>query len=224
MASRRFEQFFNTLHNFPVLLDAHWTVDATNAFGVTGLQGPGIQNVYMHTSTTPAAGNPNPASGYIIIQLQDNYKKYYDSMWSLTSPATGSALTSGMTLGVAYQIFALGASTAAQWQTAGLPVGITPAVGATFIAKATSVAGGGSVKLPGQSGIGSIEAIGNPNMTISSTAGNIPGISSGSYLMYQCLAPTSSSVTTPLLTAPAAGTIMHVGLYFSNSRILNKGE
>lgn len=59
----------------------------------------------------------------------------------------GSSLTTGLTAGVIYVVNAAGASSLAQWQAAGWPGTKLPKAGQWFKATATSIAGGGSVKL-----------------------------------------------------------------------------
>lgn len=207
------------MHNYPVLLDCNFVVDSTNGngLGIRSLKGPGIQAVYMHTSSTPAAGSPNPAAGYILVQLQDNFQRSYGGWSGWVAPLSGSDLTSGLTVGVPYTISTLGSSTLAQWQTAGLPVGITPAVGVAFFAAATSIAGGGAVQLAVTPAIDSIAQVGNANLTIQSSAKNVPGVSSGSYVVLRA----SLSGT---LAAPADGTVISLKFYFSNSKIMVQGE
>lgn len=92
------------------------------------------------------------------------------------------------------------------WQHVGVPPGIVPAIGVPFIATATgySTNGGstGTVSAIGVSGIETVETIGFDNLTINP----IPmggSANSGGWLMLQFLAPTSSSVTTLIPTAPA---------------------
>ncbi len=212
MANRRFTQFFNTLHNKPALLDCNFIVDSTNVngLGVSSLKGPGIKQVYMHTSATPLLGNPNPAVGYAVIALEDNYNGLFMGLNGMAvPPVTGSGLTSGLTVGVPYQIATLGSSSLAQWQTAGLPVGIVPAVDVVFIAAATTVAGGGTVKAIATSGISAVEVLGNPNLTLKANSRNVPGISSlGSYMVVQFLKQTvtmgaytpAGTISAPVLT------------------------
>lgn len=231
MANRRYTQFYYTGHNYPVQLDCSWTVDATNNKGVTGLTGAGILNVYMHTSTTPAVGNPNPANGYAIVQFQDNFNGYYFGGAQMQSPLSGSEISisgsSVLTIGAVYVITTVGTSTAANWQAVGLPVGITPAVGVPFVASVTGGGTGtGKVKIAATAGstIEVIDIIGSPNTTITSTAANVPGISSSSYMILRFLAATNSSTTTLVATAPVAGTIIKANFLFSNSRILNQGS
>jgi len=94
-----------TGHVMPVLLDCNFVVDSTNGngLGIRSLKGPYIQNVFMHTSATPGLGNsnpstpgisvtnPNPASGTIVIQFQDNYSRLYTGGNAIVSPL-GSSL------------------------------------------------------------------------------------------------------------------------------------
>lgn len=232
MANRRFTQFFYTLHNKPTLIDCNFVVAATNGAGITSLKGPGVQNVFMHTSTTPAAGSPNPANGYIYVQLQDNYNYFYGFNSSLASPNSGSniAVTSGaaaLTVGQLYVITVVGTTTAAQWVTLGVPIGTTAAVGVSFIAASTGVgAGTGQVQLPAAvgSGIQHIELVGDPNLSIKSQSATIAGQTNGSYLTFQCLGSTDADTTTLIAKAPAAGTKISLQLYFSNSSIVVQGE
>ncbi len=232
MANRRYNQFFNTLHKMPVLLDCNFTVDATNAAGITGLKGAGVDAVWMHTSTTPVSGSPNPASGLIYVKLQDNYNFLYMNSSSIQSPVTGANINiSGaavLTIGQAYIITAVGTSTTANWIAAGLPYGVTPAVGVSFIAGITGLGTGtGTVKAVGVSGISAIEVVGNSNLTITSNALNIPNVAgpkSGPYIILQTLAATAAGNTALIPTAPAAGSLIRLSMYLSNSQILVQGE
>lgn len=188
MANRRFTQFFYTLHNYPVYLDCNFTVTPTNGAGITSLVGPGISSIFMHTSTTPSTGNPNPAAGYVYARLSDQYKNFYGFDWSITPPVTGSAInisdSTVMTLGVPYQIVTVGTSTTANWVAMGLPVGVVPAAGVMFFATATGAGSGtGTVKALTVSGISAIEVLGNSQSQLLSSA---PG---GGYLAFKCLAP-----------------------------------
>jgi hypothetical protein len=231
MASRKFES--NKLYQmevYPVLLSCNFVVDSTNGngLGIRSLKGAGIQNVFMHTSATPGVGNPslnqpasagptnpNPASGLILVQLQDNYNRNLSGFNSIVSPLSGSPLTS-TTAGNAYVIVSLGTTTLAQWQAAGLPIGFVPTVGQAFIAKQTGAIGGtGSVELPSDSGIASIETVGDPNQTISNMFQNARG---GAQLVLQCLNGSSS------LTAPANNSVISLNFYLSNSSIQISGQ
>ena len=181
-------------------------VDTTNVngLGISGLTSNGISNIFMHTSSTPATGNPNPAVGFILAQFAANHAGYQSSSFQLESPNSGSNInvTSGLTLGGVYVITSVGTTTPAQWQTLGLAAGLTPTVGQSFVAVTSSAGSGtGVVQVPATagSGIHEIEVIGDPNQLLTPTT-------PGSLMLLQCLAPTSSSVTTAIPTAPAAGT------------------
>jgi hypothetical protein len=208
------EKSLNTQEGGGGVLDLNFIVDHANGngLGIRSLKSSVaaiplsqvVANVFMNTSVTPAAGNPNPAAGLIMVQLAINYLAYVGGYWGAVSPLTGSGLTS-TTAGKAYVIGTLGTTTPAQWAAAGLPVGQVPTVGGAFIAIATGAIGGtGTVFLPGVSGIGSLEVVGDPNQGLAATGGSI--------LILQTLAPTSSSVTTPVQTAPADNSV--VGLRF----------
>lgn len=113
------------------------------------------------------------------------------------------------------------------WQGVGLPKGVTPAVGASFIATATGYStGGGSTGLviaPGVSGIISFEVIGDPNQSLGPIPmGGSPNV--GGWVMVQMLGATSSSVTTLIPTAPAAGSICGMTFEVEAGSILISGE
>ena len=227
MANRWYTQFYGSLHKKPVQLDCNFVVDATNGngLGIRSLKGPGIAQVYMHTSATPAAGNPNPLSGYILVQFQDNFNRYFFGTAGAVSPVTGSNLSisgSGvLTVGAPYVITSVGTSSQANWAAVGLPLGIIPAVGEAFFASVTgSGVGSGTVKASGVSGISSIEVIGDPNQTIGANfnGASIMGGSAGAYMILQCL--NGSGV----VTAPAAGSVIGLSFFMGNSSILVQGE
>lgn len=113
------------------------------------------------------------------------------------------------------------------WNNVGLPAGIVPSVGASFSAIATgdSTGGGSSglVKVPGVSGISSVELVGNPNQTLSPVAmGGSSHI--GGWILVQFLAATSSSVTTAIATAPADGSTVGMSFYMEAGSVLIAGE
>ena len=228
MANRRFTQFYYTLHTKPTQLDCNFVVDSNNGngLGIRSLKGPGIANVYMHTNATPAASNPNPASGYIYVKFQENYNRYYFGDWGTISPLSGTnvAVTAAgalLTVGSVYVITSVGSSTLADWIALGVPVGITPAPGVPFVAKATGAGvGTGQVQLPktGGSGIQSLELIGDPNTTLNSAAPVIATGTSGSYMIIECLNAAGT------LAAPVDGTVMALSFILSNSSITNLGE
>src|ERR1017187_4244586 len=162
------------MHKEPVLLDCNFVVDSTNGngLGIRSLKGPAVQAVYMHTSATPAAGNPNPAAGTIIIQLADRYNRSLSGFNSVVSPVSGTPLTA-TTAGTPAIIVSLGTATPAQsladFRAVGLPLGLTPAVGLSFIPTASATIGhSAAVEVTAALGsnIATIETVGDPNLSI----------------------------------------------------------
>ena len=215
-----------SMHVSPVLIDCNFVVDSTNGngLGIRSLKGPAVQAVLMHTSATPAATNPNPASGTILVRLQDNYNRVFTGMNAIVSPVSGSALkidNSALTAGVPYIITTLGNATAAQWRAIGVPAGVTPAVGVAFIA--TSV-GAGSNTLTSRvmttaatgSGVASIETVGDSNLAIAPNPNVNQGY--GAQFILQCRDYAGA------LVAPADGTVISLSFYLSNSSITVQGE
>lgn len=191
-------------------------VDSANAngFGIRSLKRSGrIQNVFMHTSATPGTAadgtvNPNPQAGLIYLTLQDNYNTALTGGHSIVSPVTGSPVTA-MTAGHAYVIVSVGSSSLTQWQAVGVPSSITPAVGVSFIATGTALAGGDHVMAVGASGIDTIEIVGDPNV-MNSNGQYVLGQSKGMTIILQCLLNAA-------LTAPADGSVISLSLWMNNS-------
>lgn len=104
----------------PVKIDCNFIVDATNGngLGIRSLKGAGVKNVFMHTSSTPGSNNgylnPNPASGYALIQLQEGYYRYAGGFSGFVSPLSGSNLAinaSALTIGQPSVIVSVGTGT-----------------------------------------------------------------------------------------------------------------
>jgi hypothetical protein len=217
MSNRRNIQFTYNPHNKLTVLDCSFIVDHANGngFGARSLKQSGrVATVFMHTSATPGTAtngqvNPNPASGLIVVTLQDNYNTYLGGFSGMVSPPTGSAISSGLTVGNAYTIASVGSSTLAQWQTAGLAGGITPAANVSLIAKATSIAGGGTVYATTSSGIDHIEVVGDANL-MNSTSAQIAGSGKGMQLILACY---SGGV----LTAPTDNTVIGLTFHMNDS-------
>lgn len=99
------------------------------------------------------------------------------------------------------------------WMGVGLKPGVVPAVGAAFVATATGYStGGGSTGLviaPGESGITSVETIGNTNLSLAPVPTG-PSANVGGWILVQFL-----NGTTP--TAPVDGTVVAMTLYLEQS-------
>jgi hypothetical protein len=234
MANRNFASGgkIYSMHVKPVLLDCNFVVDSSNGngLGIRSLKGPMIQNVFMHTSSTPGIGNSNPASpnvvvtnpnpvpGTIIIQLQDNYNRSLSGFDSRISPVSGTPLTV-TTAGTPVIIVSLGTATLAQWQAVGLPLGITPATGVAFVPTVSATIGGSAaVEVAAATGTGvmSIETLGDPNTTIAPDPSKNQGF--GAYLILQCRNSSGA------IAAPTDGSVISIGMYLSDSSVTVSGE
>lgn len=195
----------------PMLVEMQFTVTATNGLGVTSVKSNGyVENVFMHTSTTPAVGNngltnPNPAAGYIMIQLKQNFNYFLGLTHVFQVPAATSTKVdnTALTVGNAYAITTLGNTTAAQWATLGVPAGVVPAVGVAFIALLTGVAGQANtstsrVMIPSTSGVDLVEVIGNTSIATTTSISS----QSGQWLLLQC-----SKASTVMTSYTPAGTV-----------------
>lgn len=212
------------MHVSPVQIDLNFVVDASDPLGITSLKGPGVEAVYMATSDTPATGNPDPGAGIIVIQLQDNYSRLFGMTTSIQSPESGSDVkidNSAMTAGEAYVITTVGNATAAKWRAIGVPAGVTPAIGVSFIAATNGGAGNtltSRVQTAAAAGstVASIEITGDPNQTINPAPSANQGF--GAQIILQCRDIANADV------APVDGTTIQVTLYLSNSSITIQGE
>jgi hypothetical protein len=208
---------------YPSIVNLNFVVDSANGngLGIRQLKSNGyVQNVFMHTSSTPGVNNgytnPNPAVGYILVQFKNWFTYYLGGFSGFVSPPVTSGLTS-TTAGNAYQIATLGTTTLAQWQTAGLPKGLTPTVNQSFIATATgSIGGSGTVYAPSVSGITSLEVVGDPNQSVASSSTTQYG---GAWVLLQTLGATSSSVTTLIPTAPANNSVLGMCFRFDRGTV-----
>ncbi len=225
MANRNFASGgkLYSMHVMPVQIDCNFVVTPTDPTGITSLKGPTVHAVYMNTSATPSAGNPNPAAGTILVQLADNYNRLYIADTAIISPNSGSDVkvdNSALTPGVAYTITTLGNSTAAALHAIGVPSGITPVVGVSFIATAVGAGANTSTTrvqatAAAGSGVATIEIVGNTNTTLSPSQ---LLQTTGAQIILQCRDYAGA------LVAPAVGTTIAVRLLLSNSSVLIQGE
>lgn len=179
MANRNYPQsrvFSN--HVMPVSIDCQIAIGATGAPTIAAGNGYGVASI------------TRMAAGQYRLQLTDNFAKLLQFKASVQSPVTGSGIAAGsLTPGLVYQIATMGTTTQAQWVTAGVPSGITAAVGVTFKCAATS-AGTGTGKLLGTSGVNAVELLGsNSAMLNNSPAGGFQQ-NLGGYIDFQCIGST----------------------------------
>lgn len=223
---------FYAPHVFPVMIDCNFVVQSADSggLGITGLKGPGVSAVYMKTSGTPPSGAPGgttgPETGAIVVRLSDNYNRFFAMDFSVVAPKSGSDIkvdNSAMTIGAMYVITTLGNSTVAQWNTLGVPAGVVPAVGVSFIASLTGIAGQANtstskVQIAASTGsaVASVELIGDPNLSIAPAASANQGY--GAQLIVQCRDYAGA------LVAPANNSVISLKFYLSNSSVLVSGE
>ncbi len=173
-----------------------WTDGSGNLYTVTTTL---VAGTVLHTQGTNA---PNPAAGTLTFVSGTG------STASLTYSSAVAGLATGFTFALTTSDTNLG-----DWQAVGLPKGLTPTPNQSFIATATGAGGStGTVYAAGVSGVGSVEVIGDPNQSIAPLP---QGGSShvGGWILVQFLAPTSSSVTTPVRTAPANNSVVGMSFY-----------
>lgn len=219
----------------PVQIDCNFIVDSSNGngLGIRSLKGPGVLNVFMHTSQTPGVGNnnitnPNPASGTILVQFVDNYNRLITGSYSLVSPLGSSvkidASDANLTPGVAYVITVVGDATLTDWQTIGVPKGLTPAVGLAFIAIASGSGTSSSSMVAPTAAAGSnifqIETVGDSNLAIAPVQSLNQNY--GAQVILQTRNDSSSDASQ--IHAPADGTVISLNFLMSNSSVQVAGE
>jgi hypothetical protein len=212
-----------SMYSYPVLVSCNFIVDSTNSngLGIRNLKGPTVKNVFMQTTATPAKGNPNPFPGTMIVQLADNY----NSLISLLSATAIASIDDGSNIsidsgtldpGQSYVISVLGDATIDEWIAAGLPRGITPAVGVPFIATSTGTGPGTSTSRVGfPTNIGNISdwyVLGDPDLTLSAANVNSPDFKSQIIL------------TSEGFQNPSDGTTFGISFLLSNSGVTVGGQ
>lgn len=205
------------MRSSPVLIDCKFMVDNASANGISSLKGPTVSAVYMNTSAS--ASSTNPAAGTIVIRFADNYNRsLVPGVHSIQSPNSGSSLTS-TTVGIANTITILGTASLAQWQARGLPIGVVPALGVSFIASSSGLIGGSAavqISAAAGSGIASMEIVGDPNQSLAPDQSSGQGY--GAYFILQCRDYAGA------LAAPANGSVISLQFYLNNSAVLAQSE
>lgn len=204
MANRNFPQnkVFG-FHLLPVRVRCAINIGASGA--VSSISGPGVKTV------------AKTGTGVYRIQLQDNYAAFLHMSASMIAQAvTGSDTDpNAAVVGGLYEITVLGDT---NWATAGIPSGITAAVGMVFALAAQPSAGTGRVKAHVPSAIQSIQCAGNPNTMINNRNYNTVN-QQGGFVTISCLAPTAADDTALIPTNPASGDVILVDLLLNNSQV-----
>jgi len=176
--------------------------------------------------TVPAGSLPTyisgPGPGVIVVQLENNFNRSISGINARVAPVSGLPLkidNSALTANQAYIIVALGNATAAQWQALGLPPGIVPAVGASFIANSVGAGPNTStarVEAAVTSNIASIETVGDPNLSIAPDPTKNQGFGA------QFILQTRNS--SGVVAAPVDGTVISLAFLLNNSGVTVQGE
>lgn len=216
MANRNFQNGgkIYSMNNALVRVDLQFIVDDSQPEGISGLTGPLVEEVLMHSEH--ATPSKTIAAGTILVKLQDNYNKIRGFHSAIASPNSGSDVkidNSAMTAGVAYTITTLGNATAAKWLAIGVPAGVTPAVGVSFIALTDGGAGNTltsrvQASAATGSGVASIEMVPQQSADINP---NPNEAEAGAQFILQCRDYAGS------LVAPAAGSRINLSLLLSNA-------
>lgn len=178
-----------------------------------------ITNVSSSSSTTTG-----PLAGTIVVKLVDGYNR---SLSGFSNVITGLAATntsidnSVLVIGTAYVISVLGNAPASKWYAIGVPIGVKPAVGVSFIASSTGGAGNILISkvVTAQatgSGIVTIEVLGDPTLSSNPLASANQGF--GAQFILQCRGYSGA------LAAPVDGTVISLAFLLSNSSIIVQGE
>ena len=203
MANRLFQQFFFSLNHAPTYLEANCVIDSGQASKTRSLKGSGVKAISW------------VATGTYKVQLENHYFRYLGGVSGFVSPTTGGTIAAtAISPGTMYIIASVGTTT--NWQTAGVPVGVTPAVGMAFLCASASTGNGLAIAV-GVSASSNIEVVGDPNTTVTQTA--------DPHFFIQTLAPVQGVSATTLAPAdPANGSVLGLTIFLRNSSVPGKGE
>ncbi len=203
MALRNFlsQRFFNW-HAMAVHLDAQVSIGASGSptLVTSSASGsiPTSRGIYSITRL---------ATGIYQIRLQDNYSQMLDYKANFTAGAGSTVNMGSLVTGTVYRILTIGTSTQAQWVAAGLPAGITAAVGQVFKA-AGAGAGNGTTKELVCNAVNGIEMLTTPaGADTMLNSQPFTQTNDGGYITFQCRAGTGAA--TAAFTGSALGTHTH---------------
>lgn len=176
----------------------------------------GAANTAVGTAITAAVAGVNGGLSFTTGLVSATTTVTSAAAFNVNFAQLPNAQTSGFTVsGITYTTLQ------ADWQHVGLPPGLAPAVGQTFIATTTGGAiGSGTVLSPGLSGITAVEVIGDPNSMIANSNISPNG---GAWLMVQFLGATDASTTTLIPKAPAASSVVGMSFFFDGSSVTVDG-
>jgi hypothetical protein len=174
----------------------------------------GFGNLYTVSSTISSgtllktSGVHNPANSAGTLT--------YVSGPGATSPLTYSSAIAGLATGFTFAL-TVSDDNNMDWHSVGVPHGVTPAVGVSFVATATGAGGStGLVIAAGVSGTVVFEVIGNPNLSLAPHASG-PSPRVGGWILVQML--NSSDALAAPTTGATCGMCFYVDAKFSPSNI-----
>lgn len=179
-------------------------------------------NLPSGSNPTPIAGTPAP--GTIVVRLEDNFNQYLKFFKAVVSPTSGTALkvdNAALIAGTAYIITTVGNTTRAQWTALGVPPGVTPAVGVSFVSLTTGPGANTSTSrvmttaLAG-SDIATIEVDGDPTLSIAPDPTKNQGF--GAQFILQARTYGGAQ------TAPADGSTISLAFLLNDSGVKVQGE
>lgn len=212
MAIRNFRSEFLFSHNKAmVLLEGQFTVDSSQTsdtanYKVSSVQGTGISAI------------ANIATGVYKITLVDRYFKMLGFNYSTAGINGTQVAIASLVNGTPYVIKTMGTSAQADWVLAGVPSGVTAAVGVAFTAvtAASGATGTGYAAPQITDNITKIQVYGKPDLTINpANDGTAP------YFYIQTLQASTDTLTA---AAPTDNTIIRFQLLLRNSNMVGAGE
>lgn len=194
MSNAYLQQFFFSAVHQPVYIEANCVIDSGQASGTRSLKGGLVRSIVKK------------GTGVYQVTLTEPFNRYLGGTGGFVSAVTGNVASTALVAGTSYVIRTVGTT---NWQTAGLPSGVTAAPGVGFVATGVS-AGTGTAFTTVGSGVAAIEVFGDPNLTITNTT--------NPYFMITCYDYAGAAV------APVDGSVLGLTTYVRNSSVKGKGE
>lgn len=211
MANRAYFQMLASLVERLTLLQGQFSVGSSGA--VSAVQGSGLDNIVRLDV------------GTYEVKLSDSYNKLLDFHVEAAEPAgTPATIASGLTIGLPYSITTVGDATLAKWQSVGLPVGVTPAVGVVFVATATGSGTTTTSRVAPVAATSTADAqvynlMGDPSLTVNvSVPGNAGAAKQAGYFVFIVRSGVG------VVTDPPSGAVLRLSMLLRNSTVKGKGE
>lgn len=172
-------------------IEGNFVVGGSGAVGT--VKGSGIASVTLLST------------GTYKIKLEDGFPRYLSGTAGAVAPSSGATVNDGsLVVGTTYIILSVGTT---DWVAAGLDADVVPAVGVSFVATAIGGAGTGTARAVVDSGIVSVEVVGNPNLMVPYKT-----------LIIQCISDAGA------VDNPVSGSVIGFTMMLRNSTLKGKGE